>query len=83
MIAEMPEEFTLTDKEGDMHPLVCLEVSEGRKTLGVYIVIDGNKKAHELYLIEKPREYVERIWTSQCTPDTAMYCHPNNKERKL
>ena len=71
----MPAEFTLTDKDGNRHPLVRLEVSEGRKSLGVYIAVDGNEKAQKKYLIEMARTYAEQIRTSQTTPDTAMYTY--------
>ena len=74
-IAEMPAEFTLTDKDGNRHPLVRLEVSEGRKSLGVYIAVDRNEKAQKKYLIEMARTYAEQIRTSQTTPDTAMYTY--------
>ena len=48
----MPAEFTPTDKDGNIHPLVELEVFEGRKSLGIYIAVDINKKAQGAYLIE-------------------------------
>ena len=53
----MPAEFTVTDKDGDRHPLVRLEVSEGGKALGVYITVGGNKKAQKVYLIKKAKKY--------------------------
>ena len=71
----MPAEFTLTDKDGNCHPLVRLEVSEGRKSLGVYIAVDGNEKSQKEYLIGMARTYAEQIHTSQTTPDTAMYTY--------
>ena len=43
----MPAEFILTDKDGNRHPLVRLEVSEGRKLLGVYIADKGNERAQK------------------------------------
>ena len=71
----MPAEFTLTDKDGNRHPLVRLEVSEGKKLLGVYIAVDGNEKAQKECLIGMARTYAEQIRTSQTTPDTAMYTY--------
>ena len=71
----MPAEFTLTDKDWNQHPLVRLEVSEGRKSLGVYIAVDGNKKAQKVYLIKMERKYAEQIRTSQSTPNMAMYTY--------
>ena len=75
MIAEMPAEFTPTDKDGNRHPLVRLEVLKGRKLLGVYVAFDGNEKAQKEYLIEMAKKYAEQIRTSQCTPNTVMYTY--------
>ena len=58
-IAEMAAEFTLTDKDGNRHPLVRLEVSEGRKSLGVCIAVDGKERSQKEYLIEMARKYAE------------------------
>ena len=56
---EMPAEFTLTNKDNKMHPLVHPKVLEGRKLLGVYIAVDSNEKAQESYLIRKAKEYTK------------------------
>ena len=61
LITEMPIEFTLTDKDGNRHPLVHLEGSESQKSLGVYIAVDGNEKGQESCLIKKTRDYAEQI----------------------
>ena len=37
-------EFTLTAKDSSRYPLVHLKVLKGRELLGVYIVVDGNKR---------------------------------------
>ena len=74
-IVEMPAEFMLIDKDGNRYPLVRLEVLEGLKSLGVYIAVNGNKKAQKVYLIKKVRKYAEQPRTSQCTPNTAMYTY--------
>ena len=74
-IAEIPAEFTLTDKDGNRHPLVGLEVSEGRKSLRVYIAVDGNERSQKEYLIGMARTYAEQIRTSQTTQDTAIYTY--------
>lgn len=53
--------YTLTDKDYNRHLLVRLEVLEGRKSLGVYIAVDGNKRAQEAYLTEMAKKYAEQI----------------------
>ena len=52
------------DKDDNWHPLVRLEVLEGRKSLGVYIAVDGNETAQEAYLIKIARKYAEQICPS-------------------
>ena len=52
---------TNCDKDSNRHQLVCLEVSESQKSLGVYIIVDDNEKAEESYLIKKAKEYAEKI----------------------
>ena len=65
----------LTSKNGIRHLLVRLEALENKKSSGVYVTVDGNKKAQEAYLIKMAKKYEEQIRTSQCTPNMAMYTY--------
>ena len=64
----MSAEFTLTDKDCNRHPLIRLEVLEGRKSLGVYIAVNGNEKTQEAYLIEMAKKYAEQIKPANVLP---------------
>ena len=69
----MPGEFTLTDRHGVCHAIDCLEPSVGKETLGVIIAPDGNQKTLGTSLTKKAKDLREKIRSSQCTADTAMY----------
>ena len=71
----MPGEFTLTDRYGICHAIDCLEPSFGKETLGVPIAPDGNQKTLALSLRKKAVDFGEKIRSSQCTADTAMYTY--------
>ena len=71
----MPGEFTLTDRHGVRHAIDRLEPSVGKKTLGIPIAPDGNQKTLATSLTEKAKEFGERIRSSQCTADTAIYTY--------
>ena len=73
--AEMPGEFTLTDRNGIRHAFDRLEPSFAKETLGILIAPDGNQKSLALSLREKAEDFGENIRSSQCTADTAMYTY--------
>ena len=72
---EMPGEFTLTDRHGVRHAIDRLEPSVEKETLGILIAPDGNQKELAKCLKEKAKDFGEKIRSSQCTADTAMYTY--------
>ena len=71
----MPGEFTLTDRYGICHAFDRLEPIIGKETLGIPIALDGNQKTLALSLRKKAEDFGEKIRSSQCTADTAMYTY--------
>ena len=71
----MPGEFTLTDRHGVCHAIDCLKPSVGKETLGVPIAPDSNQKTLGTSLVEKAKDFGEKIRSSQCMADTAMYTY--------
>ena len=45
------------------------------KTLGVFIAMDGNSSAQKELLKEKAKTFAEKLRTSQCEPNTAIYAY--------
>ena len=66
-------EFYLLDKDSTQHPLKRCEVSQATETLGVFIAMDGNLMAQKEALKEKAKSFAEKLRTSQCEPNTAIY----------
>ena len=71
----MSGEFTLTDRYGVLHAIDYLEPSFGKETLGVPLAPDGNQKTLGGSLRKKAENFGEKIRSSQCTVDTAMYTY--------
>ena len=71
----MPGEFTLTDRNGIRYAFDRLEPSVAKETLGILIAPDGNQKSLALSLRKKAEDFGEKIRSSQCTADTAMYTY--------
>ena len=63
----MPREFTLTDRHGARHEIDRLEPSVGKNTLGILIAPDGNQKTLATSLMEKEKEFGEKIRSSHGT----------------
>ena len=72
---EMSGEFILTDRYGVCHAIYCLEPGFGKETLGVPMAPDGNQKMLGKSLQKKAEDFGEKIRSSQCTADTAMYTY--------
>ena len=73
--AEMPREFTLTDRKGIQYVFDRLESSFAKETLGILIALDRNQKSLALSLQKKAEDFVGKIRSSQYTVDTAMYTY--------
>ena len=71
----MPWEFALTDRYGVHYAIDRLEPSFGKETSGVPIAPDGNQKTLGMSLREKAEDFGEKIRSSQCTAETAMYTY--------
>ena len=74
-IGDMLGDFYLLDKEHTHHPLKQREVSQATETLGVYVSMDGNSSAQKEALREKAKSFAEKLRTSQCKPNTAIYTY--------
>ena len=72
---KIPGVFTLTDRYGVCHAIYCLKPSFGKETLGVPIAPDGNQKTLGTSLREKAEDFGEKIRSSQCMSDTAIYTY--------
>ena len=57
----MPGEITVVNAKGTHSELLQLEPSEARKTLGVYLAMDGNFKEQVTYLRKKMSEFGDHI----------------------
>jgi hypothetical protein len=63
MPAEMPGEITIKNEHGIREDLERVIRSSARKTLGVFIAMDGNSRAQVSYLREKATDFSECIRT--------------------
>lgn len=72
-IDEMDRDFKLTDNTGARKPLRRLDVWEGSKTLRVFLAMDGNNLSHLDHLKNESTIFVEKMQTSSCNPNIALY----------
>ena len=49
----MERTYTLTDKQGQRHPLMRLEFNQGKETSGVFIAMEGNQDNQIAELMNK------------------------------
>ena len=73
----MPVDFTLNDKYGTPHPLNCLDVDKGSKTLGIFIIMDGNQTDQLNNVREISEVFAEQIRTSYCNKNIVIYTYTN------
>jgi hypothetical protein len=78
-IQEAPGELDLkvVDSKGRPLPhretLTCIEPSDARETLGVYIAMDGNWRAQKVILIAKATQFAKYLQTTKPDRDTTWY----------
>jgi len=53
------EQLAMTDHLGNQLPLLRLHTSEARRTLGVYLALDGNNTLQTKVLQEKTKEWAQ------------------------
>jgi hypothetical protein len=70
---EMPENITVKNGHGEPEVLTRLDPDDARKTLGVYLAMDGNSKAQVSYLRDKATDFAECIRTGFVTRAKSWY----------
>lgn len=68
-------DFYLLDKEHTHHSLKRREVSQATETSGVYVAVDSNLLAQKEALRNKAKLFAEKLYTSQCELNTAIYTY--------
>ena len=72
-IEELPAEFTLVDNDGVRQPIARYEPSVGKKTLGVFLAMDGNSDAQYDYLMDTAKDFATQISGADVDHNTAQY----------
>jgi hypothetical protein len=72
-IADMPGDMEVLNTDEELEPLTRLEPHQARKTLGIFLAMDGNFKDQVKYLREKTSEFADSVRTGFLNREDLWY----------